>query len=66
MRIWALSWMAFYCLNMLDMAIILCEYDPMYEAIAGKFAEHFLWISYAMDRIGAHGDEMWDQAMEPR
>jgi hypothetical protein len=42
MRIWALFWMALYCLNMLDMGIILCEYDPVYEAIAGKFAEHFL------------------------
>jgi hypothetical protein len=38
----------------------------MYEAIAGEFAEHFLWISYAMERIGAPGDEMWDQAMEAR
>ena len=55
------AWMAFYCQNMLEIAIILCEYDSMYEEIAFKFAEHFLWISYAMDRIGAHEDEMWDE-----
>ena len=54
------AWMAFYCQNMLEIALILTEYDPMYEDIAGRFLEHFLWITYAMDRIGTHHDEMWD------
>ena len=35
------AWMAFYCQNMLEMALILCEYDPMYEEIAFKFAPAF-------------------------
>jgi Mannosylglycerate hydrolase MGH1-like glycoside hydrolase domain len=52
--------MAFYCQNMLEIALILTEYDPMYEDIAYRFLEHFLWITYAMDRIGEHHDEMWD------
>jgi hypothetical protein len=55
------AWMAFYCQSMLEMALILAEYDPMYEELAFKFVEHFLWISYAMDRIGEHHDEMWDE-----
>jgi hypothetical protein len=55
------AWMAFYCQNMLEMALILCEYDSMYEEIAFKFIQHFMWISYAMDRIGEHHDEMWDE-----
>jgi hypothetical protein len=55
------AWMAFYCQNMLEIALILCEYDSMYEEIAFKFAEHFVWISYAMDRIGEQQDEMWDE-----
>ena len=55
------AWMAFYCQNMLEIALILTEYDPMYEEIAYKFVEHFTWISYAMDRIGEHDDEMWDE-----
>ena len=53
--------MAFYCQNMMEMALILTEYHPMYEETAYKFAEHFCWISYAMDRIGEHEDEMWDE-----
>jgi hypothetical protein len=55
------AWMAFYCQNMLEMALILTEYDSMYEEIAFKFLQHFMWISYAMDRVGEHHDEMWDE-----
>ena len=55
------AWMAFYCQNMLEIALILSEYDPMYEEVAFKFVQHFMWISYAMDRIGDHHDEMWDE-----
>jgi hypothetical protein len=54
------AWMAFYCQNMLEIALILTETDPMYEEIAFRFLEHFLWITYAMDRIGVNHDEMWD------
>jgi len=54
------AWMAFYCQNMLEIALILTEYDSMYEDTAFRFMEHFLWITYAMDRIGENHDEMWD------
>ncbi len=54
------AWMAFYCQNMLEIALILTEYDSRYEEIAFRFIEHFLWITYAMDRIGQNHDEMWD------
>jgi hypothetical protein len=55
------AWMAFYCQCMLEMSLILCEYDSMYEEVAFKFIQHFMWISYAMDRMGEHHDEMWDE-----
>jgi hypothetical protein len=55
------AWMAFYCQNMLEIALILCDYDPMYEEIAFKFVQHYVWIAYAMDRIGENHDEMWDE-----
>ena len=55
------AWMAFYCQGMLEIALILSEYDPMYEEIAFKFVQHFMWISYAMDRVGDNHDEMWDE-----
>jgi hypothetical protein len=55
------AWMAFYCQCMLEMALILTEYDAIYEEVAFKFIQHFMWISYAMDRLGEHHDEMWDE-----
>ena len=55
------AWMAFYCQNMLQIALILTDYDSVYEEIAFRFIEHFAWITYAMDRIGANEDEMWDE-----
>jgi hypothetical protein len=54
------AWMAFYCQNMLEIALILAAHDAMYEEIAYRFMEHFLWITYAMDRVGERHDEMWD------
>ena len=54
------AWMAFYCQNMLEIALILTEHDPVYEDVAFRFLEHFAWITYAMDRIGTQHDGMWD------
>jgi hypothetical protein len=56
------AWMAFYCQNMLEMALILADKDPQYEESAFSFLQHFMWIAYAMDRIGDNHDEMWDEA----
>jgi hypothetical protein len=56
------AWMAFYCQNMLEIALILADEDPVYEEHAFKFLQHFIWIAYAMDRIGNNDDEMWDEA----
>jgi hypothetical protein len=54
------AWMAFYCQNMIEMALILSDDDPQYEEDAFNFLQHFIWIAYAMDRIGDNHDEMWD------
>jgi hypothetical protein len=55
------AWMAFFALNMLDIAVELAEDDPLYVELAVKFIEHFLWIAAAMDRVGVQQDEMWDE-----
>ena len=54
------AWMAFFCLCMLEIAVILTDHDPIYEEISFRFLEHWAWITYAMDRIGTNRDEMWD------
>ncbi len=55
------AWMAFYCQNMLEMALILADHDPVYEQVAFKYLENFIWISYAMDKAGDERDDMWDE-----
>ena len=55
------AWMAFYCQNMLEMALILADHNPQCEEYAFSFLQHFMWIAYAMDRIGENHDEMWDE-----
>ena len=50
------SWMAMYCLNMLRMAQELAsKSDPLYEDIANKFFEHFLYIAHAINAMGGEG-----------
>jgi len=56
------AWMAFFCQMMLSIALELAMVDPIYQEIAAKFYEHFLWIVSAMDRIGDNQDELWDEA----
>ena len=56
------AWMAFYCLNMLEMSLELLPSDPsLYGNMVLKFFSHFMLIAAAMDRVGEHADEMWDE-----
>ncbi|MFG2003473.1 hypothetical protein ACGFNU_30370 [Spirillospora sp. NPDC048911] len=55
------AWMAFYAQSMTQIAMELSDGNPVYEDMAVKFAEHFLWISASVDRVGDVKDEMWDE-----
>ena len=54
------GWMALFSQNMLELALALIEDDPDYADFVFKFVEHFFWIAAAVDPIGEHPDEMWD------
>ncbi len=53
------AWMALFSQNMVEMALELSNYDPLYENMVVKFAEHFLFIASAMNNPGTDG--MWDE-----
>jgi hypothetical protein len=55
------AWMAMYCLNMLEMALLLCEHDKSYEDVATKFFEHFVYIAESLNRIGKDWTGAWDE-----
>jgi hypothetical protein len=47
----ATAWMALYCLNLWEIALVLAEHDPAYEDMATKFFEHFAIIASAAQRL---------------
>jgi hypothetical protein len=55
------AWMAMFSQNMLELALILAGHDETYEEFVLKFVEHFFWIAAAVDPVGEHPDEMWDE-----
>ncbi len=59
------AWMAMYTLNLMRIALHLAREDQVYEDIATKFFEHFLYIAAAMTEIDdADGDGqsgLWDE-----
>ncbi len=55
------SWMAMYSLNLMRIALELAQHNHVYEDIATKFFEHFLYIAKAMNNIGGQGIGLWDE-----
>ena len=55
------SWMAMFCLNMLAIALELANEDKVYEDVASKFFEHFVYISDAMNNVGHEETELWSE-----
>ena len=50
------SWMAMYCLDLLEMSLTLARHDRTYEDLATKFFEHFALIAEAIYSRG-----LWDE-----
>ncbi len=55
------AWMALYCQNMLELAVVLAKERPAYLPLCRKFFEHFLWIAASMIHTGTDTG-MWDEA----
>ncbi|UHG89661.1 MGH1-like glycoside hydrolase domain-containing protein [Spirosoma oryzicola] len=55
------SWMAMYALNMMRIALELAQHDPVYDELATKFFDHFLYIAGAMTSIGENSQGLWDE-----
>jgi hypothetical protein len=53
--------MAMYCLNLMRIALELARHNRVYEDIATKFFEHFLYIAEAMTNMAGAGVGLWDE-----
>jgi hypothetical protein len=55
------SWMAMYSLNMMRIALELAKFNPVYQDMATKFFEHFMYIAEAMNNMGPESGGLWDE-----
>jgi Glycosyl hydrolase family 63 C-terminal domain len=55
------SWMASYCLTMLQISLELAKTNKVYQDSASKFLEHFLRVANAMTDIGGTGTSLWHE-----
>ena len=54
------SWMAMYSLSLMRIALELSCYNPVYQDMATKFFEHFLYIAGAMANMGHEDTGLWN------
>ena len=55
------SWMAMYSLDLMAIALELSRNDPVYEDVASKFWEHFIYIARALNHLGDDGLSLWNE-----
>jgi hypothetical protein len=60
------AWMAMFCLNMWEIALVLAEHDPAYEDMATKFFEHFALIASAAQRLWDDDDGYFYDVLRTR
>ena len=55
------SWMALYCLNMLEMALEIALEDQSFEDMTMKYFGHFVFIAEALNAISQDYNGSWDE-----
>jgi len=55
------GWMGLFCLNMMRIALELAKQNSVYEVLATKFFQHFIYIGVAMKRMGGRNYQLWDE-----
>ena len=57
----ATGWMGFFCLSLMKIALELARTNKVYEGVATKFFEHFIYIGSAMKKMGGRDYQLWDE-----
>src|SRR5262249_52562082 len=57
----ASAWMVMFCLNMMRIALELARQNPVYEGLATKFFQHYVYVAAAMKRMGNRQYALWDE-----
>ncbi len=57
----ATGWMGMFCLNLMRMALELAKENPVYENLATKFFQHYIYVGAAMKNMGGREYSLWDE-----
>jgi len=57
----ATGWMGMFCLVMMRIALELAKENDVYEGLATKFFEHYVYIGAAMKMMRAGDRTLWDE-----
>jgi hypothetical protein len=57
----ATGWMGMFCLNLMRIALELAQANKVYEGLALKFFEHYIYIGSAMKHMGEQQVSLWDE-----
>jgi Glycosyl hydrolase family 63 C-terminal domain len=58
----ATGWMGMFCLNLMRIALELAKENKVYESLATKFFQHYIYVGAAMKRRGGRDYSLWDEA----
>jgi hypothetical protein len=56
----ATGWMGMFSLNLMRIALELARDNPVYEGLASKFLQHYVYVAYAMKHMGPSGRSLFD------
>jgi hypothetical protein len=57
----ATGWMGMFCLVMMRMALEMAKRNPVYEELATKFFQHYVYVGAAMKNMGGKHVSLWDE-----
>ena len=57
----ASGWMGMFCLNLMRIALELAKENSVYEGLATKFFQHYIYVAAAMKKMGGRSYQLWDE-----
>jgi hypothetical protein len=57
----ATGWMGMFSLNLMRIALELAKHNPVYEGLATKYFQHYIYVGAAMKSMGGKGYHLWDE-----
>jgi hypothetical protein len=57
----ATGWMGMFCLNLMRIALELSKKNRVYESLATKFFQHYVYVGAAMKHMGNRDFQLWDE-----